>query len=105
MLADEPVHAPVTVDVEVVNAIRRRWIARTFGQDAARDALHLYRLLPIRRHPVEHLVDRMWELRHNITGYDAAYVALAESLNLPLLTRDRRLANASAHAARIEYIA
>jgi predicted nucleic acid-binding protein len=46
----------------------------------------------------------MWSLRHNITAYDAAYVALAESLDVPLLTRDRRLAKSSGHAARIEYI-
>ncbi len=46
----------------------------------------------------------MWALRHNLTAYDAAYVALAESLDLPLLTRDRRLASSSGHTARIEYI-
>lgn len=47
----------------------------------------------------------MWFLRHNVTAYDAGYVALAESLSLPLLTRDRRLAQSAGHAARIEYIA
>lgn len=46
----------------------------------------------------------MWSFRRNITAYDAGYVALAESLNVPLLTRDRRLSRASGHAARIEYI-
>jgi predicted nucleic acid-binding protein len=46
----------------------------------------------------------MWALRHNITAYDAGYVALAESMNVPLLTRDGRLSRSSGHAARIEYI-
>jgi predicted nucleic acid-binding protein len=46
----------------------------------------------------------MWALRNNITAYDAGYVALAESLGVPLVTRDRRLFNSSGHAARIEYI-
>lgn len=59
---------------------------------------------PILRHPVEPLVHRMWSLRANVTAYDASYVALAESLGLPLITRDRRLARSSGHAAAIEYI-
>ncbi|HVE70624.1 MAG TPA: type II toxin-antitoxin system VapC family toxin [Thermoanaerobaculia bacterium] len=59
----------------------------------------------ITRHPIEVLVPRMWFLRQNITAYDASYVALAESLNLPLITRDARLARSTGHAARIEYIA
>lgn len=46
----------------------------------------------------------MWAIRQNVTAYDASYVALAESLDLPLITRDRRLAHSSGHAARIEYI-
>ena len=57
------------------------------------------------RHPVTHLVERIWSLRHNITAYDAAYVALAEHLGFPLLTRDARLSRSAGHAATIEYIA
>lgn len=59
---------------------------------------------PLMRHPVEPLVHRMWSLRANVTAYDASYVALAESLSLPLVTRDRRLSRSSGHAAAIEYI-
>jgi predicted nucleic acid-binding protein len=47
----------------------------------------------------------MWSLRHNVTTYDAAYIALAEALDIPLLTRDARLSRSSGHTARIEYIA
>jgi predicted nucleic acid-binding protein len=65
----------------------------------------MFRRYDIIRYPVEPLVPRMWSLRRNITAYDASYVALAESLNLPLITRDRRLAQSSGHAARIDYIA
>lgn len=48
------------------------------------------------------MLPRIWELRNNLTAYDAAYVALAEALEAPLLTRDRRLAAAAGHRARIE---
>jgi predicted nucleic acid-binding protein len=99
------VQAPVTVDAEVLHALRRKWVAKSIDATEAAVAVAAFRRFPITRHPVQPLVDRMWALRDNITAYDAAYVALAESLNAPLLTRDRRLSRASAHAARIEYIA
>jgi predicted nucleic acid-binding protein len=57
---------------------------------------------PIRRYPHTALLDRIWALRHNLTAYDAAYVALAEALGAPLLTCDARLAAAPGHTARIE---
>jgi predicted nucleic acid-binding protein len=50
------------------------------------------------------LIDRAWQLLNNVTAYDALFVALAEHLDLPLLTRDRRLARSSGHSARIEFI-
>lgn len=69
--------------------------------DQLHDALMRIR---IERHANGPILHRIWRLRYNITPYDAAYIALAEWLDLPLITRDRRLANASGHAARIEYI-
>ena len=72
---------------------------------------HLHRLgsmqtvdFPMRRYPDDFLLPRVWDLRHNLTAYDAVYVALAEALDAPLLTRDRRLAAASGHRARIELV-
>jgi predicted nucleic acid-binding protein len=97
-------HAPVTIDAEVLHSIRRQWMIRRIDDETAQEIFVLFRSLPIRRYPVQLLVRRMWDLRRNITAYDAGYVALAETLNMPLLTRDRRLSRSSGHAARIEYI-
>ncbi|MEA2491835.1 MAG: hypothetical protein QOH21_3627 [Acidobacteriota bacterium] len=101
----QTLHAPVTIDAEVLHALRRRWVARKMSDADARDAVKIFQILPVLRHPVQPLVDRIWSLRHNITAYDAAYVALAEALGAPLLTRDQRLAQSSGHSARIHYIA
>ena len=60
--------------------------------------------MPIRRYPHDVLLPRVWDLRHNLTAYDAAYVALAEALDAPLVTRDRRLARAAGHGADIELL-
>ncbi len=94
-------HAPHLLDMEVAQ-VTRRYAAR--GEiDGARGAAMLAALaaLPIQRHAQTRMLGRIWELRHNVTAYDAAYVALAELLDAPLLTLDRRLATAAAHRARV----
>lgn len=103
-IAGRELHAPVTVDAEVLHGLRRA-IFGGLDPTEADTVVHAFRRTIIVRHPVQPFVLRMWAMRHNITAYDAGYVALAESLNVPLLTRDRRLASSSGHAARIEYIA
>ncbi len=60
--------------------------------------------LPLQRHPHDWLLLRVWDLRHNLTAYDAIYVALAEAPDAPLVTRDQRLAAAPGHQARIELV-
>jgi predicted nucleic acid-binding protein len=60
--------------------------------------------MPLRRYSHDFLLPRVWGLRHNLTAHDAVYVAVAETLDAPLLTRDRRMAAASGHHARIELI-
>jgi predicted nucleic acid-binding protein len=90
------------LDVEVAQAIRR--YAASGEIDSERGAMALADLadFPLRRYPHDFLLPRVWDLRNNVTAYDAAYVALAEVLDAPLLTRDRRLAGAAGHRARIE---
>lgn len=101
--SSDSVHVPHLTDLEVVNALRTL-AAPGAGAGAASDALDRYRALRLWRHPHEPLIDRIWELRHNLSAYDASYVALAERLDAPLFTCDRRLARAPGHAARIELL-
>ena len=75
-------------------------LASRRGQEAVLDLI----ALPIRRYPHLPFVQRIWRLRANLTAYDAAYVALAEELDTPLLTRDVRLAKTKQHRARIETV-
>ena len=99
----QTLHAPHLLDVEVAQVLRRYVAA---GQiDADRGALALADLAdwPMRRYPHDLLLPRMWALRENLTAYDAAYVALAEVLDAPLLTCDSRIAKAPGHQARVEH--
>ncbi len=98
----ETLHAPHLIDVEIAQVIRRH--ARKGEMDTLRGEQALEDLsdLPLRRYPHELLLSRIWELRENLTAYDAAYVALAELLHAPLITRDERLAGAPGHRAKVE---
>jgi predicted nucleic acid-binding protein len=100
--AGETLHAPHLLDVEVTQVIRRYAIAGELGGKRARAALADLIDFPIRRYPHGFLLSRVWELRNGLTAYDAVYVALAEALDAPLLTRDRRLAAAARRRVRIE---
>ena len=100
----QTLHAPHLLDVEVAQVIRR--YAANGEIDDARGRLVLADLadLPLRRYPHDFLLPRTWDLRNNLTAHDAANVALAEALDAPLLTRDRRLAAAAGHRAQIELV-
>lgn len=99
------IHAPHSIDVEVAHAIRKL-LHRGLLVDRDVDIIaDTYSQIVIVRHSAVPILHRIWRLRYNHTPYDAAYVALAEWLDLPLITRDRRLANSSGHGATIEYIA
>ena len=97
-------HVPELADVEVAQALRR--LARDGDLDDAdaTAALDDLRALDLLRHSHEPLLDRIWELRGNLTAYDAVYVALAEVLDAPLLTCDARLARAPGTTARIDLV-
>ncbi len=94
LAAASAVSAPDLVDVETVSVFRRRWMAGDLSDDRFRTAVDDLSALPITRFPVGPLMVRAFELRANITAYDACYIALAEALDCPLITSDRRLANA-----------
>lgn len=97
-------HAPHLLDVEVAQVLRR-YVTRGELWDArAQEALDVLALFPLTRYPHEPLLRRIWALRENLTAYDAAYVALAEGLRAPLLTRDRRLAGAPRLAGSVEVV-
>ncbi len=102
LVEDGDLHAPHLIDVEVIHALRRLVAARHITEDRAADVRTDFADLSIIRYPHQPLADRMWELRHNLSAYDAAFVALSEALDVPLVTCDARLAGASGHTARIE---
>lgn len=102
LISDGDLHAPHLLDVEFQHALRRLVVARTISDERAADARTDFAALTIIRYPHVSLADRMWELRHNVTAYDAAFLALAEALDAPLVTCDGRLARAPGHAASVE---
>jgi len=98
------VHAPQLLDLEVLQALRRLVLAREVTAERASAAVAKLALCGVRRWPHRGLRARVWELRDNLTAYDAAYVALAERLGCVVLTRDARLARAPGLAGRVELI-
>lgn len=102
-LAAEELHAPTLLDVEVVSTLRGLTLGGHVSVARAGDLLTDFDDLPIQRWPfVDGLRRRAFQLRDDVSAYDAAYVALAEALECPLLTRDSRLARSCGHAAHIE---
>jgi predicted nucleic acid-binding protein len=103
-LRSEVLTAPELVDLEVASVLRRRSLAGAIDARRADLALADLTALPLRRAPHLPLLPRCWELRENLTVYDAAYVALAEALEATLLTGDRRLARATGPRCKIEVV-
>jgi predicted nucleic acid-binding protein len=99
---DDALHAPHLLDLEVAQVLRR--LARQDAISAQRADAALQALFDVRivRHSHAGLLPRIWQLRHNLSAYDAAYVSLAELIGAPLITRDNRLAAAPGHSARVE---
>jgi predicted nucleic acid-binding protein len=97
-------HSPSLVDLEVASVLRR--LVRLGVVDARRGGEAIVDLadFALVRFPHTPLLGRIWELRDRLTAYDAAYVALAEELNAPLLTLDTRLARAGGHRAKIDLV-
>ncbi|MDE0606562.1 MAG: type II toxin-antitoxin system VapC family toxin [Acidimicrobiaceae bacterium] len=103
-IAQDATLAPHVLDVEVVSALRGLLRRNEIPEPVARGALRYLAHLPIRRIPHEPLLQRCWELRDNLTVYDACYVALAEATGATLLTSDRRAAGAPGVQCEIELL-
>jgi predicted nucleic acid-binding protein len=103
-IAHESLLAPHVLDLEVINAIRRANRRGTIDDERALEALDNLGLIRIARVPHTNLAERIWTLRHNLTPYDASYVALAELLNAPLVTIDARLTNATGPTCEIRLL-
>jgi predicted nucleic acid-binding protein len=103
-LRGEDLAAPQLIDLEIISVLRRRHLAGTLPRDRAELALEDLGDLRLRRAPHPPLTLRCWELRHTVTPYDAAYVALAERLGAVLLTADGRLARAPGLNCDIELL-
>ena len=101
---DETLHAPHLLDVEVAQVLRRYTRTGELAADRGIQALKDLVDFPLARYPHDLFLLRIWQLRHNVTAYDAAYIALAEALGAPLLTRDAALVSALGNRARIELI-
>jgi predicted nucleic acid-binding protein len=102
--SEETLHAPHLIDLEVLQVLRRYCASGSLPSERAALAVEDFRALDLERYPHEPMLDRIWQLRENMTAYDAAYVALAEALGAPLLTFDARLANAPGHRARVQLL-
>lgn len=94
-------HAPHLLDTEVQHALRGLVAGRKITPGRAQDALADLDDLQLHRYPAFPLSDRVWDLRSNLSSYDATYVALAEHLGCPLVTCDRKLAR-GVKVARVE---
>ena len=99
---DETLHVPHLLDLEVLQVLRRYTLSGDLTSERAGQALEDFVDLPLLRYPHLPFMGRTWELRANMTAYDAVYIALAEVLPATFVTCDRRVATARYHSARVE---
>ena len=101
---NDTLHAPELMDVEVIHVLRRAVLRGLMSERRAEQSLALLAQLPVTRHSHGAFRRRCWQLRANLTAYDAMYVALAEGLSARLLTRDARITRAPEVRALVEVV-
>jgi predicted nucleic acid-binding protein len=101
---NQPLHAPELLDLEVAQVLRRLVWEGALSASRAEQAIQDLLDMRITRYPHSILLPGIWQLRHNLSAYDAAYVVLAEKLGATLLTRDAKLASAAGHSAIVEVV-
>jgi predicted nucleic acid-binding protein len=104
LASNERLYAPPLLDLEVAQVLRRLNQLKEITTARAAEALDDYAGLLVERVVHRELLHRIWSLRDSMTAYDAAYVALAEALDAPLLTCDGKLARSPGHRARIALV-
>jgi len=95
-------HVPDIIDVEFHHALRGLALGKKISVERAEHARMLFVDLPMIRLPTRALASRIWSLRHSLGAYDACFIALAEALDVPLITMDKKQATASGHVAQVE---
>ncbi len=103
LLAGPGFHVPQLFDLEVLHTFRRYERQRLISAERAERAFARLGELRCERHPSTALLGRIWQLRSNMSTYDATYIALAETLNAPLITLDAPLSRAPGHRAKVEF--
>ncbi|MDN5918642.1 MAG: type II toxin-antitoxin system VapC family toxin [Pseudonocardia sp.] len=101
---DAALNAPHLIGVEVAQVVRRYVMVGEISAVRGEQALTDLADLDVAHHPHEPLLPAMWRLRSDLTAYDASYVALAETLDQPLVTLDARIAGAPGHRARVDLV-
>jgi predicted nucleic acid-binding protein len=100
--SDEGPHVPHLFEIEVLSALRRHALVHNLSEKRGLELLEDLASMRLNRYPHTALLSRMWELKENVTIQDAAYIALAETLDAPLITMDGRLARAPGIRAAVE---
>ena len=103
-LGSEQIVAPYLLDIEVLQALRKLQHIKKATEAECAASLSLFASLPITRKEHTPLLARIWELRANMTAYDATYVALAEKLKAELWTSDKKFSNTPNHTAKIKLV-
>ena len=99
---DDGLHVPHLFEIEVINALRHHALRHGISESRRLELLEDLTTMSISRYAHTAMLPRIWELRDNVSAYDAAYIALAETLEAPLVTRDARLARAPGVRAEVE---